>query len=53
MADLSACLTDFTSALQAPPFQGDEGGLNFYSIRDSSKYFLTSRVFSKSTQSLL
>ena len=41
MVDLSACLTDFTSASQTSPIQGKEGGLNFHFISDSSKYFLT------------
>ena len=41
MADLSACLTDFTSSSLAPPIQGDKGELHFHSLSDSSKYFLT------------
>ena len=41
MVDFSARLTDFISNFQIPPMQGEEGGLNFHSKSDSSKYFLT------------
>ena len=52
MVDFSARLTDFARDSQIPPIQGEEGGLNFHSISDSSKYFLK-EFFVKSTQSLL
>ena len=42
MTDLSAaCLADFKSAFQTLPIQRNQVGLNFHSVSDSSKYFLT------------